>query len=160
MRTHPAYKCVYNVPLRIMTGVRSVCISARGMPCSIPKPGDRSYSHPDAFVHCERVYVCPSARSHLALEEDDPALGEKFSTATLQQGAGHGAVPSRVHGAPSTAAESREVLARLKRMAGFESQDFDPSVSFTTLKVSEWCYKNRVHHSCRTLHWRKCGRGT
>jgi hypothetical protein len=33
-----------------------------------------------------------------------------------------------VHGAPSTAAESREVLARLKRMAGFESQDFDPAV--------------------------------
>ncbi|CAK0770655.1 hypothetical protein CVIRNUC_003789 [Coccomyxa viridis] len=66
-------------------------------------------------------------RSHLALEEDDPALGEKFSTVTLQQGAGHGAIPSRVHGAPSTAAESREVLARLKRMAGFESQDFDPA---------------------------------
>jgi len=69
-----------------------------------------------------------SCRSHLALEDDDPALGEKFSTATLQQGSGHGAVPSRVHGAPSTAAESREVLARLKRMAGFESQDFDPMV--------------------------------
>jgi hypothetical protein len=67
-------------------------------------------------------------RSHLALEDDDPALGEKFSTATLQQGTGHGAIPSRVHGAPTTAAESREVLARLKRMAGFESQDFDPAV--------------------------------
>jgi hypothetical protein len=33
-----------------------------------------------------------------------------------------------VHGAPETAEESREVLARLKRMAGFESQDFDPGV--------------------------------
>ena len=36
--------------------------------------------------------------------------------------------PLWVHGAPTTAAESREVLARLKRMAGFESQDFDPAV--------------------------------
>ncbi|KAK9901698.1 hypothetical protein WJX75_008976 [Coccomyxa subellipsoidea] len=66
-------------------------------------------------------------RSHLALEDDDPTLGDKFSTATLQHDAGAGTIPSTVHGAPSTAAESREVLARLKRMAGFESQDFDPA---------------------------------
>ncbi len=62
------------------------------------------------------------------MEDDDPALGEKFSTATLRNDIGAGPIPSTVHGAPSTAAESREVLARLKRMAGFESQDFDPAV--------------------------------
>ena len=70
----------------------------------------------------------PSCRSHLAVEEDDPALGEKFSTATLRNDGTAGPIPSTVHGAPTTAAESREVLARLKRMAGFESQDFDPGV--------------------------------
>ena len=64
----------------------------------------------------------------MEVEDDDPTLGDKFSTATLQHGGGHGAIPSAVHGAPSSAAESREVLARLKRMAGFESQDFDPAV--------------------------------
>ena len=62
------------------------------------------------------------------MEDDDPTLGEKFSTATLRNDVGAGPIPSTVHGAPSTAAESREVLARLKRMAGFESQDFDPAV--------------------------------
>ncbi len=70
------------------------------------------------------------SRSHLDLEDDDPTLGDKFSTATLQHDAGAGPIPSTVHGAPTTAAESREVLARLKRMAGFESQDFDPAVLF------------------------------
>ena len=73
-----------------------------------------------------------SCRSHLAVEDDDPALGEKFSTATLRNDGTAGPIPSTVHGAPSTAAESREVLARLKRMAGFESQDFDPA-------VCPWC---------------------
>lgn len=68
-------------------------------------------------------------RSHLDVDDDDPTVGQKFSTETLRRGdAGKGSLPSTVHGAPETAEESREVLARLKRMAGFESQDFDPGV--------------------------------
>ncbi len=88
------------------------------------------------FVHSAELCILTSSlgpllsRSHLDLEDDDPTLGDKFSTATLQHDAGAGPIPSTVHGAPTTAAESREVLARLKRMAGFESQDFDPAVLF------------------------------
>ena len=68
-------------------------------------------------------------RSHLDVDDDDPTVGQKFSTETLRRGdAGRGPIPSSLHGAPETAEESREVLARLKRMAGFESQDFDPGV--------------------------------
>ena len=81
---------------------------------------------PCCLEHC--MTVISWSRSHLALEDDDPDLGEKFSTATLRNDGTAGPIPSTVHGAPSTAAESREVLARLKRMAGFESQDFDPAV--------------------------------
>ena len=63
------------------------------------------------------------------MDDDDPTVGQKFSTETLRRGdAGRGPIPSSLHGAPETAEESREVLARLKRMAGFESQDFDPGV--------------------------------
>lgn len=80
-------------------------------------------------VSCvSKANVILFCRSHMDMEDDDPTLGDKFSTATLQHDAGAGTIPSAVHGAPSTAAESREVLARLKRMAGFESQDFDPAV--------------------------------
>lgn len=39
---------------------------------------------------------------------------------------GEGVIPSSLHGAPQDATESKETLERLKRMAGFESQDFDP----------------------------------
>ncbi len=68
-------------------------------------------------------------RSHLDVDDNDPTVGQKFSTETLRRGdAGRGPIPSSLHGAPETAEESREVLARLKRMAGFESQDFDPGV--------------------------------
>ena len=65
-------------------------------------------------------------RSHLEVSDDDPSVGQKFSTETLRKGTnGLRGIPSTVHGAPETAEESREVLARLKRMAGFESQNFD-----------------------------------
>ncbi|KAK9816592.1 hypothetical protein WJX72_002361 [[Myrmecia] bisecta] len=69
-------------------------------------------------------------RSHLDVSDEDPAIGEKFSIEQLRHGDRNGRngldeVPSTVHGAPETAEESREVLFRLKRMAGFESQDFD-----------------------------------
>ena len=73
--------------------------------------------------------TCSVRRSHLDVDDDDPTVGQKFSTETLRRGdAGRGPIPSSLHGAPETAEESREVLARLKRMAGFESQDFDPGV--------------------------------
>lgn len=77
----------------------------------------------------------PARRSHLDVDDDDPTVGQKFSTETLRRGdAGRGSLPSTVHGAPETAEESREVLARLKRMAGFESQDFDPGVRGTAVR--------------------------
>ena len=76
--------------------------------------------------------ACSARRSHLDVDDDDPTVGQKFSTETLRRGdAGRGPIPSSLHGAPETAEESREVLARLKRMAGFESQDFDPGVRAT-----------------------------
>ena len=99
-------------------------------------------------------------RSHLDIAVDDPAVGAQFSVETLRKGdAGKlRDIPSMVHGAPTTAAvsellelrgserrpgldlaallqESREVLQRLRRMAGFESQNFDPVVRPTTWPV-------------------------
>lgn len=72
--------------------------------------------------------ISSALRSHLAISEEDPSAADKFATNTLRystRGTPR-AVPASVHGAPETAQESREVLARLKRMEGFESQDFDP----------------------------------
>ncbi|KAL4855536.1 Chloride channel protein A [Chlorella vulgaris] len=68
-------------------------------------------------------------RSHLVLDHEDPSVADKFTVSRLRRargGRGRG-VPSAVHGAPLDAEESRETLGRLKRMAGFEAQDFDPA---------------------------------
>ncbi|EFN52659.1 hypothetical protein CHLNCDRAFT_138594 [Chlorella variabilis] len=67
-------------------------------------------------------------RSHLVLDHEDHEVLDKFSVSRLRRArGGRGrAVPSTVHGAPLDAEESRETLGRLKRMAGFEAQDFDP----------------------------------
>ncbi|DBA81171.1 TPA: hypothetical protein ACH3X2_006989 [Trebouxia sp. C0005] len=65
--------------------------------------------------------------SHLQVSLSDPSIGDKFSVERLgTSGRGLVSVPSIVHGAPETAEESRETLFRLQRMAGFESQNFDP----------------------------------
>ena len=42
------------------------------------------------------------------------------------------------------AQESREVLGRLRRMAGFESQNFDPLVCFTTIADLPVVHKRSV----------------
>ena len=87
-------------------------------------PGDRA---PDAALPLRPC--CPCCRSHLLLDQNDPATADKLSVQRLRRGiARDGAIPSAAHGAPSTADESRETLGRLKRMAGFEAQDFDPAV--------------------------------
>ncbi|KAK9790124.1 hypothetical protein WJX73_008199 [Symbiochloris irregularis] len=67
-------------------------------------------------------------RSHLEVEIEDPDVGRKFAANTTTTGSGSlRSMPSMVHGAPTSEEESREVLGRLRRMAGFESQTFDPT---------------------------------
>ena len=63
------------------------------------------------------------------LDHEDPSVVDKFSVSRLRRSmrGSNRAVPSAVHGAPLDAEESRETLGRLKRMAGFEAQDFDPA---------------------------------
>jgi chloride channel 7 len=67
-------------------------------------------------------------RSHLMVDHEDRSAADKFSVSRLRRSmrGTNAAVPSSVHGAPQDAEESRETLGRLKRMAGFEAQDFDP----------------------------------
>ncbi|KAI7845409.1 hypothetical protein COHA_001114 [Chlorella ohadii] len=67
-------------------------------------------------------------RSHLMVDHEDRSVADKFSVSRLRRSmrGSNAAVPSSVHGAPQDAEESRETLGRLKRMAGFEAQDFDP----------------------------------
>lgn len=67
-------------------------------------------------------------RSHLMVDHEDRSAADKFSVSRLRRSmrGANAAVPSSVHGAPQDAEESRETLGRLKRMAGFEAQDFDP----------------------------------
>lgn len=61
------------------------------------------------------------------LDGNDPQVADKFSMSRLRRSMhGRRPVPSSVHGAPLDAEETRQTLGRLKRMAGFEGQDFDP----------------------------------
>jgi chloride channel 7 len=70
------------------------------------------------------------------LDHEDPSVASKF-TLRRARGGRTRSVPSSVHGAPLDAEESRETLGRLKRMAGFESQDFDPVVSCAELSEGQ-----------------------
>lgn len=82
---------------------------------------------------------CFLRSSHLQVSPSDPSIGDKFSVQSLRSGArGLVSVPSIVHGAPETTEESIETLLRLQRMAGFESQNFDPHVSCIMLMHETW----------------------
>lgn len=80
---------------------------------------------------CNHACGAPHSRSHLAISDEDPSVGDKFSTSRFAGQGASKAVPASAHGAPSTVQESREALSRLKRMQGFESQDFDAVVRGT-----------------------------
>lgn len=112
-------------------------------------------------------------RSHLAISDEDPSVGDKFSTSS-RRFAGQGAsrsLPAAVHGAPSTVQESREALSRLKRMQGFESQDFDAVVRMDSRSSSHmmmpcnhrrrtmWSVRCKSIEACTTTTWRIFGSG-
>ena len=67
-----------------------------------------------------------AARAGAALASAAQAFEDAGVTAGHAGGASGAAVPATLHGAPATAADGREVLARLRRMTAFEAQDFDP----------------------------------
>lgn len=95
--------------------------------------------HQDLFLYTRRTHAAPTCppRSHLAISDEDPSVGDKFSTSRFAGQGANKAVPASAHGAPSTVQESREALSRLKRMQGFESQDFDAVVWVTATNCIE-----------------------